>query len=148
MNKIKKFLKDFFRLTSAKELKEAVQNSDYQRVACILRWHRSLVNHIFSFDTLYDEYGSYDLKHYKTVLDLVSINDTDMVRLLQYFGGKPYREIEDEKAKKEKQKRALLLQADQQRAQIEALQREEEYEQQKWRRQNGKAIVDRILGTN
>lgn len=145
---MKKFFKDFFRLTSAEELKEAVQHSDYQRVADILRWHKSLVNHVFSFDTLYDEYGSYDLKNYKTVLDFVSSNDSDMVRLLKYFGGKPYREIEIEKAKIEKQKRELLFQANQQRAKIEALRREEEYEQQKWRLKNSKAIVDHILGCN
>ncbi len=131
MKKIKKFLKDLFRLTSAEELKRAVKNSDYQRVADILRWHRSLANFEFSYEeTAYEEGEAYTVIRYATVLDYN--NDPEMERLLRHFDAKTWTELEAEKERlREKAKKQNEI--NQQEAQK--------------RRQNGKAIVDKILGT-
>lgn len=132
MKKIKKFLKDFFRLTTPIELKKAVQNSDYQRVASILRWHKSLVNSVFSHEeTEYEEGESWTRIKHATVLDYN--NDPEMKRLLLHFGAKTNREIEEEKN--------LLLEKQREKE-------EKQLQEAKLRRQNGKAIVDKILGTN
>lgn len=128
---MKKFFRNIFRLTSAEELKAAVKNSDYQLVADILRWHRSLVNSVFSHEeTEYEEGEAYTVIRYATVLDYN--DDPEMERLLRHFDAKTWTELEAEKERL--------------RRKVEKQNKINQQEAQK-RRQNGKAIVDKILGT-
>ena len=132
MNKTKKFFRDLFRLTSAEELKAAVESSNYQRVAKILRWHKSLVNSVFSHEeTEYEEGESWTRIKHATVLDYN--NDPEMERLLRHFDAKTWSELE---AEKERLRRKVEKQ------------NEINQQEAKLRRQNGKAIVDHILGCN
>lgn len=128
---MKKFFRNIFRLTSAEELKAAVKNSDYQLVADILRWHRSLVNSVFSHEeTEYEEGESWTRTKHATVLDYN--DDPEMERLLRHFDAKTWTELEAEKERL--------------RRKVEKQNKINQQEAQK-RRQNGKAIVDKILGT-
>lgn len=137
------FLKNLFSKPSVWDLKNCIEEARYEEVADILTKDASLVNQVFSrdvFNGYIDGYiEDYRTEHY-TLLD--EVLDQEMIRLLRHFGAKTYDELKEEEMRLREAEKKNRKETPE-----EKKERERRQEVAK-RRQNGKAIVDKILGTN
>lgn len=143
MKKIKKFLKNLFWKPCIWDLKKYIAEYRYEEVADILTRDASLVNHVFSrdvFNGYIDGYiEDYQTESY-TLLD--EVLDQEMIRLLRHFGAKTYDELKEEEMRLREEEKKKRKETPEDKKERERRQEAEN------RRQNGKAIVDKILGTN